>query len=530
MLRGLWLIFGVLLSLVGLCIGVVQPGAAYPAPAQGYDELAINASETLTSTVYLPLILKPELLPIIHSFTANPVTIAPGGSALLLWEVQGATSVSIGPGVGPVSGFSTVVYPTTTTDFVLTTANSSGAVTAQVRVSVIPGSSDTGQLYLPSLSNAKSPSLLIDPNGGLHIALDPASAASVGGYPVQYAYCASQCNQADHWALTSVGEAGWLGGYSQLALTPDGKPRLMWFQQTSLSGDGTYYYAACDQNCTNPTNWVQIALVEQFVGPVDTRYFTLDPQGRPRFVYTDIDTGTGHTGTFYVYCDHDCASPANWFETRISGQFLWLAFTLAYDGFGHLHMLYSNGTDADHTLLAYARCDMNCKDAAKWLFTTLYDLGNSGYDFSMRVDPYGRPRVALYPGYFGPGEVNDRLYYAWCDELCTDAIHWNRHDLGLPEDHGVDVDLILDAQFRPRLAFATNPFISDEIRYAWCNTNCESTTALWQTQQVETAEAWYLGYTPSLALDAAGNPRLAYNAKQISTGVQLVRLALFPQP
>ncbi len=70
---------------------------------------------------YLPQVTKPPVAvaPIIQSFTASPTAIQPGGSATLSWQVMNATSLTISPGVGAVTGGSVVVHPSATTTYTL---------------------------------------------------------------------------------------------------------------------------------------------------------------------------------------------------------------------------------------------------------------------------------------------------------------------------------------------------------------------------------------------------------------------------
>ena len=75
--------------------------------------------------------------PSIVSFTANPTSIQPGGSATLSWVVTGANSISINQGVGTVTGTSVTVSPTATTTYTLTATNSKGSQTAQTTVTVV---------------------------------------------------------------------------------------------------------------------------------------------------------------------------------------------------------------------------------------------------------------------------------------------------------------------------------------------------------------------------------------------------------
>ena len=75
--------------------------------------------------------------PVIHAFTADPATVRTGLSSSLTWAVTGATALRIEPGVGDVTGTtSVVVNPTTTTTYTLSASNASGEDSDQVTVSV----------------------------------------------------------------------------------------------------------------------------------------------------------------------------------------------------------------------------------------------------------------------------------------------------------------------------------------------------------------------------------------------------------
>ena len=81
--------------------------------------------------------------PVVKTFFANPSVIDQGDSSVLTWEVNGATSVSISPGIGSVdSGGNFTVSPNKTTTYTLTATNAAGSVTATVKVTVETGMKD----------------------------------------------------------------------------------------------------------------------------------------------------------------------------------------------------------------------------------------------------------------------------------------------------------------------------------------------------------------------------------------------------
>src|SRR5689334_1733783 len=74
--------------------------------------------------------------PAIVSFKAAPPMVRPGQATTLLWNVTGAASLRIDPGVGSVRGISIAVSPRTTTSYTLTAANAYGSRNAVVTVTV----------------------------------------------------------------------------------------------------------------------------------------------------------------------------------------------------------------------------------------------------------------------------------------------------------------------------------------------------------------------------------------------------------
>jgi hypothetical protein len=80
----------------------------------------------------------PSPAPVISHFTASPGLLTAGGSCILEWSVSGATTLSIDPSVGAVSGTTAQVMPTTTITYTLTATGAGGIATAQTTVTVVP--------------------------------------------------------------------------------------------------------------------------------------------------------------------------------------------------------------------------------------------------------------------------------------------------------------------------------------------------------------------------------------------------------
>jgi hypothetical protein len=80
----------------------------------------------------------PVPAPTIASFTASPSNLSSAGNVTLTWATTGATSLSLAPGIGNVSGTSRTLTVSATTTFTLTATNSSGSATANATVTLVP--------------------------------------------------------------------------------------------------------------------------------------------------------------------------------------------------------------------------------------------------------------------------------------------------------------------------------------------------------------------------------------------------------
>jgi hypothetical protein len=76
--------------------------------------------------------------PVIGAFAVAPATITSGQDVTLTWSVAGAESLSLSPGIGPVTGTGATVHASATTTYTLTATNASGTDTAQSTVTLAP--------------------------------------------------------------------------------------------------------------------------------------------------------------------------------------------------------------------------------------------------------------------------------------------------------------------------------------------------------------------------------------------------------
>ena len=110
-----------------------------PAATTTYTMTATNSQGSVTATTAVTVTTTSGTPPNIVTFTANPATIAAGESSRLDWQITGATSISIEPDIGELSGWGGQnIYPTETTTYTLTAFNSAGSDTATVTVTVTP--------------------------------------------------------------------------------------------------------------------------------------------------------------------------------------------------------------------------------------------------------------------------------------------------------------------------------------------------------------------------------------------------------
>jgi hypothetical protein len=401
-----------------------------------------------------------------------------------------------------------------------------------------------GAFFVQADVKTGSAAIAVDKQGGMHLTYDyyvpefPNPGEDPSDHPAAvYLYCANQgsnqCANPANWKGVAMADRV---NEVQLALTPAGQPRLLIrLATTSGSSENDYYYAACDQTCSLSTHWTLTYLGTTkppsvlFDLTTPQRSFALDTKGRPRFVY--LDDNLGHRGTYYAYCDENCTDGNFWFETKLDRgidplrEFFYypsLSFTtqdqprVVADG-GHLLQ--------GPTGIYYLACDVNCEDHDNWERVYLFERGfeeNVSWDLEIAGS---QPRLAFYEGsqLNGGGNI---LYYAWCNNNCLNAAGWQRRNLGLGSLNGKHPDLELDGQDRPRLAYLLQD--GGGVGYAWCSGNCESAQGQWQQRVVDTstklekeypvarpvicdAGLWD-GIAPTLALDPAGNPRLAYDA------------------
>ena len=132
----------------------------------------------------------------------------------------------------------------------------------------------------------------VDAKGGVHLALfisDEGHDDQPLHEPALYSYCpgpVTACADPAQWS--DPVQFGEKVNEVQIALTQDGRPRLL--VRRSGSRYNEYDYYACDSNCTQASQWSGLYVAEDAGVTLNdyslgNHYFALDAQDRPRFAY-----------------------------------------------------------------------------------------------------------------------------------------------------------------------------------------------------------------------------------------------------
>ena len=118
---------------------VTLNGSTTVSPAQTTTyTLSATSSDGKTVTAPVTITVSTGTVPQIVVFVVTPSTIDPGSSAKLCWQVTGATSISITPGIGSNLNANdcATVSPSATTTYTLTATNATGQIQANATLNV----------------------------------------------------------------------------------------------------------------------------------------------------------------------------------------------------------------------------------------------------------------------------------------------------------------------------------------------------------------------------------------------------------
>jgi hypothetical protein len=377
--------------------------------------------------------------------------------------------------------------------------------------------------------------LVSDATGRLHAAFtEPAFAP--GPLGVWYSTCAAGCSAPEAWSSVRVGDAGTQGGAADLAVDGQGRVRLAWLEQSV--GVSRFATAGCEGDCGLAAGWTaQQPLWSVASSLPSSGYLASGPGGALGLAFRDLTAG--HAGLYFSTCAAACSDPGSWNEVLLPGSSKLQDPELTWDLSGRARLA---AHDVLNDAVAFLSCDSACGEAtggglaANWSDpAVLYSLGVGG-SFALRADADGRPRLALAQGDLGAGNPGGFVFLAFCDSGCTAGVGaagsgWGAHTLGLPVYSGANgVDLALGEGGKVLLAFG-RASSGTEVGLATCTTGCTTFVPVWTQATVESAAqlavaaarpvpagydgaGWLtVGRAPSVALDSAGVPWLAYGAE-----------------
>ena len=371
-----------------------------------------------------------------------------------------------------------------------------------------PPSNADGAFFFEPQTRTTSSNVAVDAQGGTHVVYYYDISENAGGANVVYSYCpapASNCVKESGWQRVRL-----FGPVRevQLRLTRDGEPRIL----AGMVEVGTYgglfmnyTYAECNQNCLNGANWKSVKVdsvrMSYFAEPRETprRYFALNRLDQPFFVATDNGSNVSDSsryGSFLFGCKANCTTQANWTATRFTAKepdHLYAAalhnavlkFTTTNQPriFGEYYP--ASSYPGDITQSAYFACDSACDQSTSWKFALLTPRGQGPKPaWDMELDAQNRVRVVVYHEDTGDERAN-RLFYFTCDANCTSAAAWTPVNLELGANIGLGADLALDAAGNPRIAHLASNSV---LVYSWCEGSCTD-QAEWQHGVAEKPEA-----------------------------------------
>lgn len=387
------------------------------------------------------------------------------------------------------------------------------------------------RFFLPTgseVDNTTAPTIEVDAQGNTHT-LYPAYARG-GAY---YAFCGADCTGPETTKVVKFDTDGTVAN-AMIALDAAGHPRVL------LSSYAKVYYGTCDADCGERASWKIEPIVDHGgEREISGEAFALDPKGHPRFLMHTyrayLGIGQKEPETRYVTCEADCTTPASWTSSAIATD-IWQGTHLRFDASGRARVTTATDvTSGDTTRLmaAYVECNADCTKEDSWkgaalgeLFTSEYEAVSIKPTVTMALTRSGAPRVA----YLGTSDAGKKqLVYMACDDDCS-ADHWQGLALGEHEKLSAGLDLALDGDDRPRLAYTLD---YDIVLFSCDEAHCETGDPKWDLIKVEasselkadqiflntncTVGAWFF-HSPSIALDPAGRPRVGYQARDISGG------------
>jgi hypothetical protein len=382
----------------------------------------------------------------------------------------------------------------------------------------------------------------IDGQGGMHLAFyvsDEQHQDAPLGQPALYTYCSAgtvACADPSKWSDlvqmdTGVNEV-------QIVATSDGRPRLLIRRNGSRGYE--YDYWACEQQCASGQSWsglfvTEAAGVEMNNATYPQHSFTLDSQGRPRFVWSNSWGNSRRHGLYYASCDAtDCTQLDTWQHSllhTLDDKTVTAGYSsLVFDGDKprFVTRIEYSGLPVE---VRYYACDAECQEPLSWSYSPIpYPDQRQWDNWDLALDAQGRPRVALYEPANIDLTVGGRLFYAWCDSGCADG-GTPFQMVQIAGGEGQSVDMAIDANGRTHMVYDAGQ--RGALGELWCDAGCAEAGS-WKRRILETSEqlmqefapaspltcsqqerAW-LDSLPQVAFDAQGRMVVAYDMKLVA--------------
>lgn len=391
---------------------------------------------------------------------------------------------------------------------------------------------EASRFFLPTgaeVDNTAAPTVEVDAQGNTHTVY-PAYAGG-GAY---YGFCGAGCTGPETTKVVKFDTDGTVAN-AMIAVDGAGRPRIL------LSSYSKVYYGTCDADCGERASWkVGVIMEHNNDKEITGEALALDPKGNPRFLMHTyvayLGIGQKAPETHYVTCDADCTKPASWTSSVIAAKDIWQGSHLRIDASGRARVTtVTDVTSGDKKaqMAAYLECASDCTKEDSWkgialgeVFTSEYEAVTIKPTVSMALAKSGAPRLA-FMSKNAAGKKS--VVYMTCDSDCS-ADHWKAIMISDHEKLGSGLDLALDGNDKPRLAYT----LDYNIFLFSCDADeCVDGEPKWDLAKVEasselkpdaiflqtncTIGAWFF-HDPSIAITPSGQPRVGYQARDISGG------------
>lgn len=148
-------------------------------------------------------------------------------------------------------------------------------------------------------------------------------------------------------------------------------------------------------------------------------------------------------------------------------------------------------------------------NGSAWIITLVEDggtYGKTGQYSSLALTASNNPRISYYFNDDASNNPTRDLKYAFCNANCDQISNWGTVTVDSTGDVGGYTSIALNAAGNPRIVYYD--FTNGDLKYAYCDANCQL-AASWTITTVDSTGD--VGKYASLALDSAtGNPRISY--------------------